>query len=338
MAARSSSRAAPRPAAPTAESVLGRITLVSGKEEFLGERTVQAVKEAVRGADAEAEFSETLGDGLSLATLGELSAPSLFSSTRCVVVRQLEQVPDESVGPLVGYCEAPAEDVALVLCHGGGQKGSGTLKKLRALPAVTEFKSEELRRSEYPSFVKAEVRRHGGQIEDEAAGFLLEAVGQDLRSLSAAASQLVNDIDAARISTEAVKRYFGGRAGATSFAVADAAFAGRRSQAMEELRWALDSGVAEVLVTSAFANNARAMARFKGTRRGAREGDLAAAVGVPPWKLRTVREQSGRWSEDALADAIRAVARADADIKGAASDPAYTLERLVLTVTSLCGR
>jgi DNA polymerase-3 subunit delta len=30
-----------------------------------------------------------------------------------------------------------------------------------------------------------------------------------------------------------------------------------------------------------------------------------------------------------------AIARADADVKGAASDAAYTLERLVLTVTSL---
>jgi len=30
-----------------------------------------------------------------------------------------------------------------------------------------------------------------------------------------------------------------------------------------------------------------------------------------------------------------AIARADADIKGAATDPAYTLERLVLTITGL---
>ena len=36
-----------------------------------------------------------------------------------------------------------------------------------------------------------------------------------------------------------------------------------------------------------------------------------------------------------LARAIRAVAQADADIKGAASDAHYTLERLVLTITGL---
>jgi DNA polymerase-3 subunit delta len=66
-----------------------------------------------------------------------------------------------------------------------------------------------------------------------------------------------------------------------------------------------------------------------------READLAREVGVPPWKLRTIRDQSRGWSDAGIARAIRAVARADADIKGAASDASYTLERLVLTITAL---
>ena len=51
--------------------------------------------------------------------------------------------------------------------------------------------------------------------------------------------------------------------------------------------------------------------------------------------LRTIRDQSRGWSDGGIARAIRAVARADADIKGAASDASYTLERLVLTVAGL---
>jgi len=56
---------------------------------------------------------------------------------------------------------------------------------------------------------------------------------------------------------------------------------------------------------------------------------------VPPWKLRTLRDQSRGWSDDGISRAIMAVAKADADIKGAASDASYTLERLVLTVADL---
>ena len=53
------------------------------------------------------------------------------------------------------------------------------------------------------------------------------------------------------------------------------------------------------------------------------------------WKIRTLRDQAKGWSEDGLVAAIRAVAQADADVKGAASDASYTLERLVLTIAAL---
>ena len=327
--------AAPR--APSATDVLGRVTLVTGKEEFFGERTVAAVRGAVRAHDAEAEVSEAVAAELSLATLGELSAPSLFSSTRCVVVRKLEDLPEESVAGLLGYCAAPAEDVALVLVHSGGQKGSGVLTKLRKLGPVTEVKSAELKASEYPSFVINEARSMGARMDQQAATTLVQAVGQDLRSLSAAAHQLTNDFPGETLTEERVKRYFGGRAEAKSFAVADAAFSGRRLEALEELRWALDGGTPAVLITSAFAGGVRGLARFKGARSRS-EGDLAREIGVPPWKVRSVREQARGWSSAALGEAVRAVARADADIKGAASDASYTMERLVLTITELRER
>jgi DNA polymerase-3 subunit delta len=323
---------------PTATDVLGRVTLVTGKEEFLSERTVAAVRSAVRHHDGEAEVSETQAAGLSRAELGELSAPSLFSSIRCVVVRALENLPEESVDGLLEYAGSPADEVALVLVHGGGQKGSGVLTKLRKIDAVSEVKSEELRSSEYPGFVTAEVRTHGATIEQDAATALVQAVGQDLRSLSAAADQLANDFPGETLTEEKVKRYFGGRAEAKSFAVADAAFWGRRRPALEELRWALDGGTPPVLVTSAFAGSARGIARYLSAPRGMREVDLAREVGVPPWKVRTIRDQSRGWSEAAISRAIRTVAQADADIKGAAGDAAYTLERMVLTITGLRDR
>jgi len=320
----------PRPA-----DVLGHVTLLTGPEEFLNERTLASVRAAVKAHDAEAEFSEALGSDLTLATLGEMSAPSLFSSTRCVVVRELENLPEESVDGLLDYCSSPVEDVALVLAHSGGQKGSGVLAKLRKLAPVTEVKSEALKPSEFPGFVAHEVRRHGSKIDHEAADFLVGAVGQDLRSLSAAAHQLTSDFPGETLGVEQVKRYFGGRAEAKSFAVADHAFFGRPGPALEELRWAIDGGTAPVLVTSAFAGSARGLAKLISAPRGQRDADLARTVGVPPWKLRTLRDQSRGWTEEAITTAIRTVAQADADIKGAATDASYTLERLVLTIAGL---
>ena len=317
---------------PAASDVLGHVLLVTGPEELLNERAVGAAVAAVRRADPEAEVSESTGDLLSAGVLSELAAPSLFSSNRCVVVRALQDLPDESYDLLLEYAASPAEDIGLVLVHGGGQKGSGLLAKLRKLPAVREAKSVALKPSEFPRFVSAEVRSHGGRIAEDAAELLVQSVGQDLRALAGAAHQLANDFEGQPLTASVVKQYFGGRAEVKSFAVADAALYGRTATALEELRWALDSGTAPVLVTSAFANGLRGLARLKGAPRGLRDADVAREAGVPPWKLRILREQARGWDDAGLARALVAVARADADVKGAASDAAYALERMVLTV------
>lgn len=327
-------QAVPTMATPKASDVLGHVTLISGPEEFLNERAVSAALQAVRHADEESEVSETTGDQVTMGALADLAAPSLFSTIRCVVVRNLEDLPDETYDGLLEYAASPAEDIGLVLVHSGGQKGSGLLTKLRKLGPVTEVKSAALKPSEYTRWVAAEARSHGARIAEDAAELLVQAVGHDLRALAGACHQLANDFAGQPLTAEVVKRYFGGRAEVKSFAVADAAIYGRTARALEELRWALDNGTAPVLVTSAFASGLRGLARYKSAPRGLREGDLAREVGVPPWKLRTLRDQAKGWEDGGLVGAIQAVAQADAEVKGAASDASYALERMVIAVTA----
>ena len=135
-------------------------------------------------------------------------------------------------------------------------------------------------------------------------------------SLAAAVAQLLADSESGSISGAQVRRYFGGRAEVTSFAVADATLSGRTGVAMEQLRWALSTGVAPVLVTSAFASGVRGLGRLIGAPHGLREGDLAREVGVPPWKLKSMRSQARGWDQRGLATALQAVATADAQVEG----------------------
>ncbi len=309
-----------------AEDVLGRVVLVTGKEEFLGARSVDEIRAVVRAHDPESELSEATASDLTLAALGELAAPSLFSSVRCVVVRGFENLPEESVEGLLGYAADPADDVALVLVHGGGPKGSGVLTKLRKLPTVTEVKSGEIKPWEMSGFAVSEARRRGAALDKQAAEVLVVAVGHDLRSLAAAVDQLVSDFPGERIDEDKVGRYFGGRAEVKNYEIADAMLAGDRALALQELRWSIESGTSEVYILSAVAAQLRSLANHvAGNRDGA----------MPPWKLKNLNTQARGWTPPALARAIRAVAKADADLKGASSDASYTLERLVLTIAGL---
>jgi DNA polymerase-3 subunit delta len=316
------------------QTPLGSVTLITGPEEFLNERIVQAARQAVLRADPDAEASDTVGDQLTPASLGELSAPSLFSTTRCVVVRRLEEAPEEVHEGIVAYAGDPDPDVALVLVHSGGQKGSGLLNRLRKAPAVREHKSEAVRPSGLAQFAQTEARRHRARLEPDGAGLLVEAVGSDLRALAAAVDQLSHDFPGQPLSADIVGRYFSGRAEVKGYEIADHALAGRTATALTELRWALDTGVGGPAITGSFASAVRGLARLVSARRGLRDADLAREVGVPPWKLKTLRLQARGWDAAGLAAAVRAVAQADADVKGAGADAAYALERMVLTI---CG-
>jgi DNA polymerase III subunit delta len=317
---------------PTATEALGSITLITGSEEFLAERSVAAVVADVRLTDAGADLTEIAAGDLGPGALAELTSPSLFASVRVVVVRSLAELPDESTPAIVTYAAAPAHDIALVLVHNGGQKGKAMLDKLRASDHLREVKAERLKRWELPRFVSAEARRAGMPLTDEAASVLADSVGEDLRALAGAVDQLASDFAGQEVTASVVRKYFDGRAEVKGFAVADAALTGNLPSALEQLRWAMHNGVAPVLVTSAFASGLRGLAKFLSAPRGLRDADLARECGVQTWKLRDLRAQSRGWTPEGMSAAIHAVARADADVKGAAGDADYALERMVLAV------
>ncbi|MEP6666691.1 MAG: DNA polymerase III subunit delta [Nocardioidaceae bacterium] len=315
----------------TAADVLGTTTLITGTNDFVAERTIVSVRHAVKAADADADVSELEAAELGVGALAEITSPSLFAALRCVIVSTLEDLPDDAVTPLVDYVGSPAADVALVLHHTGGMKGKAVLDKLRKAGA-DEVKAQPLKKYELPGWVQAEFRHVKRKIDQDAATALVDALGEDMRALAAAANQLAADCPDETISARTVRSYFGGRAEVKGFAVADAAIEGKTAEAIEQLRWALNGRVDPVLITSAVGGGLRSLARYQSAPRGLREGDLAREVGVPPWKLRSISAQSRAWSPRGLAAAIQAAAQADADVKGAAGDRFWACERLVISV------
>jgi DNA polymerase III subunit delta len=317
-----------------AKSPFGRLALVSGPESLLADRAVASLLKSMRSESPDVEISEIEAAGLDRGKLAEITSPSLFSSRRAAVINDLENLAPELDVELVNLAAAQIPDLALIVVHRGGQKGKGLVDKLKSAGAEV-IECAAMKTWELPQFVSKEAKQAGSSIDAGAASALVDAVGHDLRTLAAAVTQLVSDGEGGPITADQVRRYFGGRAEVTSFAVADATLAGRTGVAMEQLRWALATGVAPVLITSALASGIRGLGKLITAGGGQREADLAREVGVPPWKLKSMRSQARGWNQGSLARALQAVAVADADIKGAADDAAFALERAVLSVSRL---
>ena len=319
-------------------SPFGTALLVSGPEALLAQRIVADVKARALAAHPEADVNQINAAELEDSMLAEVVGGSLFSSHIIAVIDDVGACPPQVVDQLVAVAANPPEELCLLLVHPGGVKGKGLIDKLKKakVPVSTVAAPKPW---ELTKFVTEEAKLRKVRMSGDAAAELVSAVGNDLRALAAAVGQLADDAEGKEIDVNHVRRYFAGRAEVTSFAVADAVLAGNASVAMERLRWALDTGTATVLITSALAGSFRGMGRYleaSGSRMS--DADLARQIGVPPFKIKDLAKTSRNWSVGGVADAIRLIATGDAEVKGAATDAAFALERMVLGIRQLRRR
>ena len=116
--------------------------------------------------------------------------------------------------------------------------------------------------------------------------------------------------------------------------MADRAVEGKLAEALEQLRWALSTGVSPVLISSALAQGIRALGRVGAAGRGRGADALAVELGMPPWKVDRVRQQLRGWTADGVARAHSVVARTDAEVKGEGASPGYALERAITEIVA----
>jgi DNA polymerase-3 subunit delta len=306
---------------------------VVGEEELLRARAVSAVRAAIRERHADAEEHELAAAGLAPSTLADALTPSLFGGHRLVVVVGVHEAAAALADALVGYTRQPDPDLTLVIVHAGGKRNEALLKSFKAAGAAVDECPKITSGGERMAFVRNEVRRLGGRISPDAATALLEAVGNDLRQLSSAVSQLVSDFGGS-IDADAVARFHRGQAEVTGFTVAERVLVGDTAGSVEMLRWALQRGVAHVLIADALADGVRTAARVASLNT-TNVGDLARTLKLPPWKVKKAQAQARGWTIDALQQAIGVAAELNADVKGVAASADYALERAVRRIVAI---
>jgi DNA polymerase-3 subunit delta len=313
---------------------VARLVLVVGPEEVLVERAIERITRDTRAADPDTEILELDGPTLEVGRFLELAGPTLFGAPRLVLITGLPPTGAEA-DVFVAYLQDPADDVVVVVSHDGGAKGKKVLDALRRTKPLEISCARLTKRDDRIDFLRSEAAAVGGQITPGAANALLEAIGSDLREAASATRQLVSDAGG-RVDEAVVRRYHLGRAEAKGWTIADRAIEGREAAALEELRWALSTGTEPVLVIGALAAGLRNVARVGG-RSGRPEASIAAELGMPPWKVRTIRKQLSGWTPTGIEHALRAVATADGDVKGVTAHPAYALERAIRTICASRG-
>ena len=114
-----------------------------------------------------------------------------------------------------------------------------------------------------------------------------------------------------------------------------APLSGNADQALKLWRQAVDAGVDPVPMVAALGAKLRLIALVAGSRGGS--GQVAREVGAAPWQVERAQNEARRFTAADVTAALRAVAHADAQVKGESRTPYYAVERAI-TVIATAGR
>ena len=310
------------------------LVLIQGAEGLLADRAISKIL----AANPAATITTLIAGEIEVGAITDSLAPSLFGDARIVVIKEIQDLVADCSDEIIEYLSDPDESLNLVLWHKGGVKGKALVDKVKKAGAEIISAEAIKKDSDKAEFVRGEFKSLGRKISTEAVQALIDSLGSDLRELGGACSQLASDVqDGKLIDEDDVAAYQRGRIETTGYDVADAVLDGKTALALISLRNAINTGTDPVLIVSAIAASIRTMAKVSGASRGLKSYDLASQLGLPPWQIDKARRQLSGWSENALARSVITLAQADADIKGAAADPAYALERAIITISTARG-
>jgi DNA polymerase-3 subunit delta len=313
---------------------MNSLFLLLGSEGALADRALGKISAALKEEQAEITVIDA-GDAL-LGDISDALAPSLFSQRRALIIKDLQDLPEECRDEITNYLSAPDALTTLVFLHKGGVKGKALLDAIKkSKPEIITCDAIK-KDAEKEEFIKSLLLDSGRKATPAAIKALVGALGGDMRELQAAVSQISLDVQSGKtIDEEMIDTFHQGRIETTGFDVADATLDGNLSAALVALRSAIETGTDPVMITSAIASNLRSLAKVSGVNRGVKSFDVAGELGMAPWQIDKARRQLSGWTPRGIAKAVQAIALADAQVKGAASDPIFALEKALATIASV---
>ena len=304
--------------------------LILGSEGALSDRAVNKLTAELK--EKNCEITNLFAGETIVGDIADALAPSLFSENRALILRDLQDLPEDNREEITRYLLTPDPTMTVVFVHKGGVKGKALLDAIKKVKPEIIACEPLKKETEKEAFVKELFLDLGRRASPGAVSALVGALGSDMRELQAAVSQIAADAPSGVIDEVMIDKFHQGRVETTGFDVADATLEGNLSAALVALRSALETGTDPVMITSAIASSLRSLAKVSGANRGTKSFELAGQLGMAPWQIDKARRQLHSWSPGALADAVGAIAQADAEVKGASSDPIYALEKAVTRI------
>jgi len=292
------------------------VYVVKATDPLLAERLVTALRdrtvpENVRGFNYDVIDAGRSGDASRI--LGAATTLPMMAERRMVLVRDLSSLGSAELAKLIPYIQDPAPTTVLVgLCR----KWDGRAKFYQ-LAKKLGMRHELSAPRQLAPWLAAEARLQGVRLSTPAQRRLAEVVGPDLARLSLALGQLAVYAGNRAIEVDDVEDLIAETRERTVFELTDAIGAANLDKALFAVASLCEQRQSAIGVLMMLARHVRQLGIVKAAQdRGAHPGEVAKAVGAPPFVVDKLSRQARNYSGAGLARAITVVAEADRQLKG----------------------
>ena len=194
--------------------------LILGSEGALSDRAINKLTAELK--ELNCEITNLFAAETIVGDIADALAPSLFSERRALILRDLQDLPEENKDEITRYLTSPEETMTVVFVHKGGVKGKALLDAIKKVKPEIITCEPLKKEAEKEGFVKELFLDIGRKATSGAVSALVGALGSDMRELQAAVSQIAADAPAGVIDEVMIDKFHQGRVETTGFDVDDA--------------------------------------------------------------------------------------------------------------------
>ncbi|MBW3537175.1 MAG: DNA polymerase III subunit delta [Actinobacteria bacterium] len=311
------------------------VYLLRGEDPSLLSQSLSALLDELSCGDALGIEHLSPDADLSVA-LEALQTPSLLGDRRVVVVREAGRFDAAAVDPLVAYLAEAAPESVLVLVAGGGATNRRLSDAVRKHGHVIDTGVPQ-KAKEKTQWIAEHIGAGPVTLAPAAVRRLTAHLGEDFGRLETLLAGLAAAYgEGATVGEDELEPFLGEAGGVAPWDLTDAIDRGDTAGAVGALHRMLGGGERHpMVVLSTLSRHVLALVRLDGA--GARsDAEAAALIGTAPFPARKALAQSRKLGSDKVARAVRLVAKADLDLRGASEWPqALVLEVLVARLSRM---
>ena len=292
--------------------------------ELVGTGDVALMVEEIGGDDAETVMASAVDAA---------QTPPFLTDHRIVVVREVGRFKTDEVAPLVAYLDAPLDTSTVVLVGGGGQisqKLSAAVTKVGHVVDAGVPRAKSGRDAWWADRLRAAPVK----LDKDAAALVASHLGEDVGRLGALLDLLgAVHGEGARLGEDDVAPFLGEAGGVAPWDLTDAIDAGRIGDAIDLVRRMMAGGGRHPLqILASLHGHVSRLLRLDGA--GLRDKrEAAVALGLDSkqeWRAERLLGHARRMGSERIAEAVRLLARADLDLKGAREIPGEVVMEILV--------